>query len=280
MKRIIVLLLIAWGYCSLGLSAQTGGQRLAIGDIRWQGEEARLLAVRMGSLLETELLKIPDIQVVERKEKAQIFEEQKLQQTGITDLSTAVEIGRNLNVEKIIFGSVEIAAGVVHLNLKAARVDNSQLVFSESAEADRQNIREIKNAYISLVERLLAAISGRQISISNRPGRLIVTLEEGIIHNQVKMPKGATVMAIIRINENILDSAVVARGVGWSRWDVQFYIPDYDAEAVDLEFYIKGKGIRQRLGNYRFNELRSGAYPIGEGETFTKGRFKIQFQEE
>lgn len=260
-------------------------QRVAVGGFKSSGERARLVAVRIEGLLEAELLRQTGIKVVERKESDQVFNEQRLQQTGITDVATAVELGKNLNVDRIVFGAVEEAAGVIHMTLKAVKVENSELVFSESAEAEIGNQAAVSKAYYSLMEGLLTALSGREIRLErpSGPQRLVLTLAEGDVNPAIKIPKKSVVMAVLIVDNQTVDSTVVAKRTGWTEWNARLTVPSYESQEIVINFYVKGREGRQYIGGCGFETPADGVYSFGMGDktgNTVNSRFRVSFEVE
>lgn len=282
--RVILLAVAIYTGTALPLGAQTQ-QRVAVGGFRCEGERARLVAARVSGLLEAELLKQAGLKVVERKESGQVFQEQKLQQTGVTDVATAIELGRNLNVDRIIFGSVDEAAGVLHMTVKAVRVENSELVFSESAEAEAGNQPAVIKAYYGLAEGLLTALTGREVSLDrpSGPQKLVLTLTEGDVNPAVKIPKKSSVMAVLLADDQAVDSAVVAKRTGWTEWNARLAVPGYESQELVINFYVKGREGRQYIGGCSFETPADGVYSFGVGDKTGKtvnSRFRVSFEVE
>lgn len=280
--------LLIWAVLGLGWVVPAGAQeqqRVAVGGFRCEGERARLVAARVSGLLEAELLKQPGISVVERKEKDQILQEQKLQQTGITDVVTAVELGRNLNVDRIIFGSIDEAAGVLHMTVKAVRVETSELVFSESAEAEAGNQAAVTKAYYNLLEGLLSSLTARAVTISRPTGpqRLVILLTEGDIDPAVKIPNKSSVMVVLMADNQPIDSAVVAKRTGWAEWNARLIVPNYESQELTLNFYVKRREGQQHIGGCSFEMPADGVYSFGIGDRTGKtnnSRFRVSFEVE
>lgn len=260
-------------------------QRITVGEVRSEGERAKLISARIVGLLEAELLKQPGVRVVERKEKDQVFKEQKLQQTGATDVATAVELGKNLNVDKIVFGSVDVVAGTVHMTLKAVRVENSELAFSESGEADAGNDVAVSKAYYGLVERLLTVLTGREVNVArpSGPQRLVLVLTEGDVNWAIKIPRKSAVMAVLLVDNQAVDSAVVTKRTGWGEWNARLAVPNYESQDLTLNFYVKGREAKQFIGGYSFEIPGDGVYSFGTADKTGKtanSRFRVSFEVE
>ena len=74
--------------------------------------------------------------LVERKNVQQILEELKLQLTGLTDESDAVEVGKLLNAEMIISGTLYQKSDEYELFLKLLRVETGEILSVTKASVD------------------------------------------------------------------------------------------------------------------------------------------------
>ncbi len=85
-------------------------------------------------LLRTELFNTGHFKVVERQRIQKIIEEQKFQMMGFTDASQAAEIGRILNVQKIMIGTVTLLGNTHLINTRMVDVQTGLVVLAESVE--------------------------------------------------------------------------------------------------------------------------------------------------
>ena len=86
-------------------------------------------------LLRTELFNTGHFKVVERQRIKKIIEEQRFQMSGITDANQAVEIGRILNVEKIMIGTVTLLGSTHIVNTRIVDVKTGLVVLAEAKES-------------------------------------------------------------------------------------------------------------------------------------------------
>lgn len=86
-------------------------------------------------LLRTELFNTGCFKVVERQRIQKILEEQRFQSTGVTDTDQAAEIGRLLNVKKIMIGTVTLLGGTHILNTRIVDVQSGQVELAEAVES-------------------------------------------------------------------------------------------------------------------------------------------------
>ncbi|MBN2200687.1 hypothetical protein JW777_01905 [bacterium] len=86
-------------------------------------------------LLRTELFNTGCFKVVERQRIQKILEEQRFQSSGVTDADQAAEIGRMLNVKKIMIGTVTLLGGTHILNTRIVDVQSGQVELAEAVES-------------------------------------------------------------------------------------------------------------------------------------------------
>ena len=85
-------------------------------------------------LLRTELFKTGRFRVVEREDIRKIIEEQRLQMSGLIDPEQAAEIGRLLNVQKMMMGTVSKLDGTYFLNTRLVDVQSGLIHLAESVK--------------------------------------------------------------------------------------------------------------------------------------------------
>lgn len=92
-------------------------------------------AEALTDLLRTELFNTGCFKVVERQQIKRILEEQKFQVSGVTDADQAAEIGRLLNVKKIMIGTVTLLGGTHIINTRIVDVQSGQVELAEAVES-------------------------------------------------------------------------------------------------------------------------------------------------
>jgi hypothetical protein len=85
-------------------------------------------------LLRTELFNTGRFMVVERQKIQKILEEQKFQMSGLTDTDKAAQLGRLLNVKKIMIGSVTRLGNTQILNTRILDVQSGLVELAEAVE--------------------------------------------------------------------------------------------------------------------------------------------------
>lgn len=99
------------------------------------------------------LSKTGKFQIIERENIDKIISEQKFQATGITDVMTAVQIGKLANVDAMIFGSISQYGRTIYprakLNITVKIVEVQTGIIKSSVE-----LRATKNNWIYPIELL------------------------------------------------------------------------------------------------------------------------------
>jgi Tfp pilus assembly protein PilF len=136
MKRISFLLLILWaGLGFLSASAQTDKLPIAVLDLDAKGVEPSVAGV-ITENVRYEFGKRKDLfDLVAREKMVQLAKEKAFQLTGCTDVSCAVQIGKALNVKKMVIGSVTRLGNKYALFLKTVDVEAERVECSEKEDA-------------------------------------------------------------------------------------------------------------------------------------------------
>lgn len=104
--------------------------RIAIMDFNADGvprEEAR----RITELIRTEIINTGRFNVIERDQLDKILQEQGFQQTGCTDETCAVKIGRLVSANKMLVGTVMVVSGTTVINGRIVDVEKGVAEFGE-----------------------------------------------------------------------------------------------------------------------------------------------------
>jgi TolB-like protein len=87
-------------------------------------------ATRVSEWLRTELINTGQFKVIERSAMNAILKEQAFAQTGCTDTSCAVQVGRLLSARKMLVGNVESWSGKVFINGRIIDVEKGVAEFA------------------------------------------------------------------------------------------------------------------------------------------------------
>ncbi len=162
-------------------------------------------AEAVADILSTELFNTNRFDVIERQAINKILEEQKLQMTGITDMSQAAEIGKVLNVEKILIGSVSRLGQTYIINTRLVGVETGALELAENIKSQGGE-DGLPTAIAQLVSKISQKITveGTIIKVNQNVVLIDLGKSHGIKKDQM--------LDVIRIGDVITDLSGTAIG--------------------------------------------------------------------
>jgi TolB-like protein len=149
-------------------------------------------------ILRTELFNTGCFRVVERQQIQRILEEQKFQMSGLTDPDQATELGRLLNVRKIMTGTVTLLGSTHIINTKILDVQSGQMELAEAVEC-RGGESELPNAITELALKVSYKIGleGNIIRLSGESVYIDLGSADGLKLGQM--------LEVVRLGESITD---------------------------------------------------------------------------
>ncbi len=132
---------------------QGSGKKATIAVIQFKTLNREAQEINLGDLISesftTELVNSRAFKIIERAQLDKVVKEIELSQTGFIDTSQAVEIGKMLNADAIITGSVALLAGRLQLNARIIDIESAYVLSAESRtlpyrlEEINRGVREI-----------------------------------------------------------------------------------------------------------------------------------------
>lgn len=117
--------------------ARAEGKTIAIADFTYvdhASADGDVVAARVT----TELIKMNNLKVVERKQLQKILAELNLQRTGVVDQDSAKKIGQVLGADLLVVGSLdELPGKLLEVNLRLASVESGQAVSAASGQVSK-----------------------------------------------------------------------------------------------------------------------------------------------
>ncbi len=111
---------------------------VAVMDMSAQNVSAGDAAV-ISDILRSELVKIETINVLERQNMQKILAEHAFQQTGCTSEECAVKLGKMLNVQRMVAGSLGKLGTQFYVNARVVDIETGKVVWSDSIEANSES---------------------------------------------------------------------------------------------------------------------------------------------
>lgn len=132
------------------------GQKLniAVSDLK-PVNVAEADALIVSEFVRSALVNTGTFRVVDRANMEKILAEFQFQQSGCTTEECAAQIGKMLNVQKMVVGSISLLRGTYYITASVVDVEKSEVEASQSTEAG--SVKDLKSACKRLAERLSLA---------------------------------------------------------------------------------------------------------------------------
>lgn len=199
MKKIFLLpaffCLISLVFSSIVYSAQ----KTTIAVLDFEAKNiSQETAEAVTDLLRTELFNTGRFQVVERDQIRRIIDEQHFQTTGLTDADQAVEIGRLLNVQAIMVGTVNRLGNTHFVNTRLISVRTGLVVIAESVKSSggEENLA-VAITELSRTVALKTGLEGSLIRVDKKSVLIDLGEKDGMKKGQL--------CSIIRLGDVIVD---------------------------------------------------------------------------
>lgn len=117
-------------------SSVFSGGKITVAVLDFEGKNVpQENAEALTDLLRTELFNTGRFTVIERQKIQKIIEEQKFQMSGLTDADQVAQIGKLLNVKKIMIGTITKLGGTYIINTRIVDVQSGQVELAEAVES-------------------------------------------------------------------------------------------------------------------------------------------------
>jgi hypothetical protein len=139
--------------------------RIAIVDLTPKGS-SKIIAEAVTNLIRSEMIDTGLFTIVERSEMKEILKEQGFQQTGCTDQSCAVQLGKLLSANKILVGEVTGVGKGFIITVGIVDVEKGVSDFSANEKADTDDVldKSVVTLTRTMVERI-TGVRGAKITI-------------------------------------------------------------------------------------------------------------------
>jgi len=132
--------------------------RTAVLDLQAKGVP-KITAEAVTNLLRSDFVDSGDFTVVERSQMGEILKEQGFQQTGCTDSSCAVKVGKLLSAQKILIGEVTRLGNNIFITVRIVDIEKGVAEYSAREKAESTEV--IDEAVRKLSIRLIGRITGK-----------------------------------------------------------------------------------------------------------------------
>ncbi len=90
--------------------------------------EYQWLSKGLADMLISDLSGIPDIKIIERESLEKVLQEQALSLTGLTEEGSAVEVGKLLQADQLIYGAYIVNDDVIRIDMKLVAVESGTIL--------------------------------------------------------------------------------------------------------------------------------------------------------
>ena len=182
--RCLISLFVSFLILNTVYGQQKERLRIALLDFSTPGGLSKMETITLGNRLRSMLVKTKAFLVIERGKMEEILNEQGFQKTGCTTTECAVEIGRLLNVQKMVSGSIGKVGQTYTVDISLIDVATSQI--------ERSFFRDYKGEIDGLLD--MMEVIANQISSSVVQPEKPPVKEEKIYNLSVKSnPVGAQI---------------------------------------------------------------------------------------
>jgi TolB-like protein len=154
MKTRVLFALIIFSFFITNAFAEDK-MRVAILDLQ-ATNISKATARGVSDMIRTDLIDMGIFTVIERSAMTQILNEQGFQQTGCTDSSCAVKLGKLVSARKILVGEISKIGTAVQITVRIVDVESGVAEFASSEKAaNENNVDEAsRNLSLKLAERI------------------------------------------------------------------------------------------------------------------------------
>jgi TolB-like protein len=149
---------------------------IAVMDLEPQGVDPAI-ARTLSEIMRTELLNTGRFEVLERAQMDRLIEEMKLQQTGLTDAQDAAELGKMLNVEKLIIGSIGQMGNTYQINVRLVDVGRAVTEVAERAECSARE-ENLPKTITDLIQKIALKIPIRGAIVKVEGDKIYINIGE------------------------------------------------------------------------------------------------------
>jgi hypothetical protein len=263
-------------------------ERVAVSTFKASGEGMSEVAEELGAQIEEELFNSSLFTIINRTKTDDIIKEIKLQQTGLTDQSTALSAGKQLNVAKIIYGKVSRINNQLTLRLWAVNVESGENVYIGSATNDLSEedatAKFTKEANKKIKE-MIYKLTGTKVVVGNSdepdPKDLTITLIQATDVTAMDETSDSDVFVQIKVGDLFVGTTNKIQDAKNPYWNESFRYKNYKNEFIYFYFYDKDLTKNEFIGSYYMTQPIDGIYDILvsiNGVDYSRGKFKVKYE--
>jgi hypothetical protein len=183
-------------YISIISSIFSQDQKFPVAILDFEGQDVKSKVLNACfQRFETSLIESGRFTVIEKNDRDEVLEEQKVQSSGICDTDCIVDVGQMLGADYLVMGEIISLSGLYQINIKVISVESGSVTEKVTEEVEGNEI-DLLNAMDRASDKIIRKLSIQrpiysQIAINKNPKTIIQ--KYGII-NIVSEPIGALVL--------------------------------------------------------------------------------------
>ncbi len=132
--------------------------RISISDFQVQSDnpQYKYLGKGFAEFIGIDIVKSPNIELIDRERRVDALREQELGQSGLVDEKSQIKIGKMLSVRYIVFGSIFDMAGQLTVTFKVIDTETGKVIIQDKVSGKLTNYEFISAA---ISQKLLSAMS-------------------------------------------------------------------------------------------------------------------------
>jgi TolB-like protein len=118
-----------------------GNIRISISDFQVQSENAqyKYLGKGFAEFIGIDIIKAPNVELVDREKRVEAIKEQELSQTGLIDENSQIKIGKILAANYIIYGNIYDFSGQLSITFKVVDTETSKVLIQDKVDGKLLN---------------------------------------------------------------------------------------------------------------------------------------------
>lgn len=212
-------------------------KNIAIADFKNESITAKknMIGEAINNLLSTKFSHSTIFNLIERKNLDEVLKEQELQLSGLTDSESVVEVGKLLNADVILFGSITEAAGQFNITAKLIDVETGKTI-SETISIDKKDMIETSEKLdMAYVQKMGVGISINFMGVTAMGDNS--TLVPAPAFNETALYRRIGVEVKYRFTKNLMFGG----GINML-WGQVYYHPDLSWDLPNVSLYTNGSG--------------------------------------
>jgi TolB-like protein len=117
--------------------------------------EYQWLSKGIADMLISDLSNLQGIKIIERASLQKVLEEQALSQTGLTDEESAVEVGKLLQANQLIYGAFIVDDDLIRFDVKHVSVETGSILHAFDVKGDIDDIFDLETELVTNLRHIL-----------------------------------------------------------------------------------------------------------------------------